>query len=57
MPTKIFFSGLLLMKVVKILLRENFDLTNSFPTGTVERILQILPFTSIWITNTLASAR
>lgn len=39
------FASLLLTKVVKILLRENFDLTNLFPTGTAERILQILPFT------------
>ena len=46
------FASLLLMKAVKTLFKENFDLTNSFPTDTSEGILQILPFTSIRITNT-----
>ena len=54
---KLRFVSLLLMKVVKTLLREKFNLTNSFPNSTLEGNLKTLTFTSIRSTNTKTSAK
>ena len=54
---KLRFVSLLQMQAMITLLRENFNLTNSFPNSTSEGNLKILTFTSIRITNTQTSAR